>query len=230
METRWEGAGSTPWVARPWAPGPGLAPPWQPVPRRRGPLAWEAGGPAPSCCGLHLRPVRSYVANEGQVCSIRGGLRPHLAYQAGAGGQGMSWERVGCWSSSEADVTSMPWGHTERSCWLLSGFHSLRRRTVHPLLKEKRSRWPVDRSTTHTASCSPRPCLPWPHRLHVPLSPWRGPPCICAQDPIPLLQGLGTLAVGPWCYEGRVSAACLRSGAPSVPSAHQGLSSGQTLS
>lgn len=93
MATRWgrgqrRSLGGAPWVARPGRRVQSQPLPGSRCPRRRGPFAWEAGGPAPSSCGLRLRPVRSRVANEGQMGSIRGGLHPNLAFQAGAGEPG----------------------------------------------------------------------------------------------------------------------------------------------
>lgn len=44
---------------------------------------------------------------------------------------------MGCWSSSEADVTSMPWGHREWPCWLLSGFPLSQEKDCPPASERK---------------------------------------------------------------------------------------------
>lgn len=62
-------------------------------------------------------------------------------------------------------------------------FSSLGRRAFRLLLREeRREARPMELVTTSSAKPESRLCLPW---RRPPLSPWRGPAYICAQDPIP---------------------------------------------
>lgn len=124
---------------------------------------------------------------------------PHPAPVCQPGGKGVRWERVGRQSSSEAAATSMPQGRMERSCTLLSQLPSLRRRTFHLLLKEKRSQQPKELLELHSEKPEPT-AVPALAPFSLPCSlPLRGPLCICTQDPIlpALARGSKQVPAGP---------------------------------
>lgn len=124
-----------------------LAPHRQPAVSGLGPGAWEAGGPAV------LLPWMG-TSQSDPTLPKREKASPFVVAFTDPGLPGwgkMRQERVGCQPGSEVAGMSVPWGQMVRSYRPLGQLPSLRRRNFHPLLKEKRSQWPTDDFTIHSA-------------------------------------------------------------------------------
>lgn len=200
----------------------------QPLPRSRlsqekrdicrGLGARRSSNPVP--LGWTLGPIRPRVAKEWERHPFLGVFIQPGPTRLGQGDPGMTWERLGCQSRSEADVTSILWGQMERSCRLLSQLPSLSGERLSICFSKKTEANGLQTPSPSTQqSSSPRPCLSWIQIPLGPLSLWRG----LGQDfrvQTALAPSPCCAPEVPWCDEGPVSAA--HHGVEPPPSLPQG--------